>query len=253
MLVEESPAATPTLFEGVPADELGVMLARFERRHVLDGDVLVHEGESTHEMYVIERGAADVFVATDDGGMHHVNRLGPGGVLGEMSLLTDQPASATVRAMGPLDVLVVGGAEFQRLAATYPRIYHNVSAILARKLFQSDRRALQRGPLMHATLVDRGAPALLGYALACSVAWHGQRTTLLLDLAHDELPPEVNALIGRGESHAAGHVEVRTARPEGMYAPAHLPEAVRDLGRSFDYVLIQVPDSVPPLPGGRTI
>src|SRR5262245_59871377 len=246
MLVEESPAATPTLFEGVPADELGVMLARFERRHVLDGDVLVHEGESTHEMYVIERGAADVFVATDDGGMHHVNRLGPGGVLGEMSLLTDQPASATVRATGPLDVLVVGGADFQRLASMYPRIYHNVSAILARKLFQSDRRALQRGPLMHATLVDRGAPALLGYALACSVAWHGQRAVLLLDLAHEEMPAELKALLDSGQAQSACRAEVRVARAEGSYALERLPEAIRDLGRTFDYVLVQVPHSAPP-------
>jgi NTE family protein len=239
----------PALFDGVPPDELARLFTRLERRTVEDGATLLTEGSQSHEMYVVERGAADAFVIGPDGREHHVNRLGQGGVLGEMSLLTGQSASATVRAVGHTELLVIGDVEFERIAQSYPRIYHNVGVILSRKVFESDRRALQRGPLMHATLVDAGAPPLLGYAVACSVAWHGQGPTLLLDLTDADRPEFVT----RAKSGPDLQLDVRSDRLEGSFAPEHLPRAIRELGRTHDYVLVQLPSSVPALPDGRTV
>jgi NTE family protein len=237
--------ATPTLFDGVPPEELVRLFLRLERRTLAHGTTLLTEGLQAHEMYVVEQGAADAFVTGPDGREHHVNRLGAGGVLGEMSLLTGQPASATVRAVGQLEVLVIGDREFEHVASSYPRIYHNVGAILSRKVFESDRRALERGPLMQATLIDAGAPPLLGYAIACSVAWHARRPTLLLDLTDVDRPD-------LGEA-AGTRLEVRTGRLEGSFAPEHLPRVIRELGRTHDYVLVQLPPAVPELPDARTV
>src|SRR5207248_2862551 len=119
-----------TLFDGVPPDELSRLFARLKRRRLDDGAILVSEGAHTHQMFVIDGGTADVFVTGSDGEQHHVSRLGPGGLLGEMALLTGQPASATVKAVGHLDVLAIDDTQFEAIAATYPRIYHNVGAIL---------------------------------------------------------------------------------------------------------------------------
>jgi hypothetical protein len=217
---EEPPQLT--LFDGVSADDLRSVFRGMERRVLADGIALLTECSQVHEMYVVERGAADALVTGPDGQQHHVNRLRPGGLLGEMSLLTGHVASATVRAVGQLEVLVIGDAQFEHLASAYPRSYHNVGAILSRKVFESDWRALQRGPLMNAMLVDVDAPPFLGYAVACSVAWHGRGPTLLLDLAHGENPVPY----ARGGLAADNQVEVRTGQLDAAYAPDQLPRVI---------------------------
>src|SRR4029077_4624944 len=93
---------------------------------------------------------------------------------------------------------------------------------------------------------DAGAPAQLAYAVACSVAWHGRGPTLLLDLSHS-----ASSSPAASDSHAP--VEVRTGQLEGAYAPEHLPRVVRELGRTHDYVLVQLPPSVPVLPFGQAV
>jgi CRP-like cAMP-binding protein len=76
------------LFDGVPTDDLRSVLRSMERRVFADGVDVLTEDNHVHEMYLVERGAADAFVTAPDGTQHHVNRLGPGGLLGEMSMLT---------------------------------------------------------------------------------------------------------------------------------------------------------------------
>jgi NTE family protein len=180
-----------------------------------------------------------VFVSDRNGIEHHVNRVGPGGTLGEMALLTGEPASATVRAASELEVLVLSEAEFRRAAATLPRIYENVAAVLSRKLYYADRRLLDSHRDVLAWLVDQGAPPLLGYALACSVAWHSRKPTLLLVLC--ETPsPELVAIAGAADASTTGAAArayvrlIRRSLPAGSVA-----QIVDELPTQYAHVLVQ--------------
>src|SRR5262245_40779980 len=112
---------SPGFFDGLSDGELATILGALERRSFKPGATLLVEGDRPREMYVVQSGVAHVYVADREGHEHLVNRVGPGNTLGEMPLLTGEPASATVRAAGELDVLVMNEQEFRRAATTAPR------------------------------------------------------------------------------------------------------------------------------------
>jgi CRP-like cAMP-binding protein len=185
-----------TIFDGLPAGALEAELLGLERRHFPAGSVVLAEGDSTFETYVVESGTADVFVSDRDGVEARIGTVVPGSTIGEMSVLTGEPAAATVRAMADLEVLVLSQSDFERLAAKYPLIYRNVGALLSDRLDRSNRRPFRDATGRVTVLRDLGAPPLLGYALACSMAWHLRRATLLVVL--DDSPSEDLAALARG-------------------------------------------------------
>src|SRR3954447_22941822 len=105
----------PSFFEGLPPEDLSPILGRLERRRFPAGSVMLVEGESVAEMYLVEEGLVEVMIADHNGAEHLLTRIGAGGTLGEMALFTDQPASATVRAISDVEVLVFTRDEFQRM------------------------------------------------------------------------------------------------------------------------------------------
>jgi NTE family protein len=238
----------PAFFDGVETEELKSLLGALPRRRFAVGSVLIAEGDSPREMYIAESGRADVLVADRHGEEHQVGRIVPGTAIGEMSLLTGQPAAGTVRAAEELDVLVLSRAELERVASRFPRIYRNVSAVLAERLAETNRVSLRdlRGRLT--LLRDEGGPPLLGYALACSVAWHTRSSTLLLVVGED-VPAELSALATLAPDQIAARTapsrkgaHVMVVERQGAFAPPRLTETIDDLLMSFDSVLVQTRD-----------
>jgi NTE family protein len=214
---------------------------------------LLVEGDSLRNLYVVRSGSADVFVSDRNGIEHRVNRVGPGGTLGEMALLTGEPVSATVRAASELDVLVLSESEFQRAAAVLPRIHQNVAAVLSRKLYHADRRSLDSTRDLLAWLVDDGAPPLLGYALACSIAWHSRKPTLLLVLGETP-PPELVAIANEADKSTTttasrAHVRLIQSPP----ASGSVARVVDEVPMHFAYVLVQAGPGTPMATGQRHI
>lgn len=254
------------LFAGLAAEELAAALAPLERRAFPAGATVLAEGDDPREMYLIRDGAARVSIAGPDGSERTIATLGPGATVGEMSLFTGQAVSATVRAApdADLDVLVLRAADLQRLLDTFPAISRNLGMIFAERLARTNRLALRDTGGRVAVLDDHGAPPLLGYALACSVAWHTRAPTLLLMLADSAsaVPDDLAALAAarpmpdhplpdltaRGEPAAAagrgpaeGALHVLVTAPTGTYAPAALPQTIDDLRTRYAHVLLQVP------------
>jgi CRP-like cAMP-binding protein len=73
-----------------------------------DGEVIIREGDAGREMYVIQRGSVEVLRSI--GGRTVVfATLERGGFFGEDgALLESEPRNATVRAIGDVDLLVIG-------------------------------------------------------------------------------------------------------------------------------------------------
>ena len=111
----ENAVGIPSFFDGVPADAATVLLEGLETRRFPAGSVVVAEGDSPRQMYLTESGTAEVMV-----GERRVGSVHPGTTIGEMSLFTGQPASATVRAIDELVVRVLGERELERIATVHP-------------------------------------------------------------------------------------------------------------------------------------
>ena len=162
----------------MPVEELEPLLDRLERRHVEPGSIVVAEGDAPQELYVVRSGSAEVLVANGRGERRRVGHVAAGATLCEMSLFTGEPASATVRATTDLELLVVGGAEFERLADRFPVVYRNLGSILSQRLAVVSRLAA-RDRLGRLTLLEDGGTPTSAWALACSLAWHTRRPTAL--------------------------------------------------------------------------
>lgn len=76
-----------------------------------DGEVIVRQGDTGREMFIIQSGEAQVSTARN-GKEAILATLSRGDFFGEMSLLEDMPRSATVRAKGETRALVLNTSSF---------------------------------------------------------------------------------------------------------------------------------------------
>ncbi|MET0283927.1 MAG: serine/threonine-protein kinase [Polyangiales bacterium] len=77
-------------------------------RQFADGELIVREGEPSEDAFIIVRGECDVYREDE-----HMRRMREGDVFGEVGLFTRGTRSATVRAVGPVTVLVVTRETFE--------------------------------------------------------------------------------------------------------------------------------------------
>lgn len=108
-------------------------------RLVRAGDVVMSEGQTGDEAYVLDRGTLRV---TREGAL--LAELGPGSWVGEMSLLLDEPRSATVTALTDAQLRRVTRDSFARLLTQDHRRTQELLRQLARRVKDSSAR-LARG------------------------------------------------------------------------------------------------------------
>jgi len=249
-----------SFFDGLEADQLSEVLDQLEERRFPAGAVVLAEGDAPRELYIVRSGFADIYLSDRSDGERHIGRVGPGASLGEVSLFTGQPVSATVRAVEDLDVLAISEPEFHRIADRFPRVYRNLGTILSERLVRSDQRSQQSRPTRVATLINEGAPPLVGYALACSLAWHLRAPVALLVVTDGEPPEDLAALASRsgdgvvpaGDGRARAHLAIIPR--SGIEPHGGLAGLVDRLVARHEHVLVQVPAGGPNGDlGGRTV
>lgn len=113
---------------------------RFELVEVDADTALIEQGERARGMFVLLAGTATVDRAGDDGAVRQLAELELGAVIGEMSLLTQQPAIATVTTTSKVFAVVLPAAAFRELIMTHPQVL-----IYVNELADERRRALDGG------------------------------------------------------------------------------------------------------------
>ncbi|MBK5221375.1 MAG: cyclic nucleotide-binding domain-containing protein [Acidimicrobiia bacterium] len=127
--------ASVSLFSGATDAELA-QISKVTTEVKLDsGTVLMEQGASAREAFVIVEGSAEVTV---DG--TSVATLGPGDCVGEVALLDKGPRSATVTATSALTTLVLDPREFKTLLLTVPAIAVKVAMALASRVRECDTK-----------------------------------------------------------------------------------------------------------------
>jgi NTE family protein len=235
-----------SIFEGLPPEELARVVESLECRVYEAGQTVVAEGDRTKEVFIAQSGSADVVIAGEDGVDRLVGHIVPGGTVGEISLLTGQPAVATVLAGPGFEAIVLTEGDFARLADTFPQVYRNLGTILAERLARTDRLAVGAREGHLTLLEDAGAPPLLGYALACSIAWHTRERTLLLVLSENPHQDLLDLATTSGErpwrsARKADEVgaDLMVAPKAEVFEQRALPATFEALFHVFDHILVQ--------------
>lgn len=103
------------------------------------GDVLVREGEAGDAFFLIQSG--DVQVTTHKGEEKVVlARLSPGAFFGEVSVLTDEPRTATVTALMDGEAVRFEKALVKEILGAYPRVADLLKKIVARRTEDTIRK-----------------------------------------------------------------------------------------------------------------
>jgi CRP/FNR family cyclic AMP-dependent transcriptional regulator len=101
--------------------------------------VVLNAGDSTDNIYFVLSGALKVQVSDEDGREVILSKLGPGELFGEMGVLDDHPRSATVLAVEPSQVVVMGKADFKQCLVDNPDVSLFIMRNLTKRLRMADR------------------------------------------------------------------------------------------------------------------
>jgi CRP-like cAMP-binding protein len=125
--------ATSPLFTPFTKDQQSELLRRFEGVEVEAGTEVIREGEQGTGLFVALSGELEAVSRAGGGEPVVLGRLRTGDIFGEMSLLTHQPTSATVRALGKCMLLFLDRTYVERLAGAVPEVRAYFSGVASRR------------------------------------------------------------------------------------------------------------------------
>lgn len=128
-----------SMFAGLRAEVVNQLVEKAERIELGPGEVLFEEDAPAAEMLVVRKGRLDV-VKHALGSEARIATLGPGDVVGEMSLIDIQPRSAAVRAVDVSTVVVLKHADIATLYREDPPSYTLLVLNIAREISLRLRR-----------------------------------------------------------------------------------------------------------------
>jgi small-conductance mechanosensitive channel/CRP-like cAMP-binding protein len=103
------------------------------------GENIITQGAPAGPMFILLGGRADVLVEAG-GQTTPVARIGPGDCIGEVSVLTGDPRSATVRALTDCPAVEIRKAILAPIAASSPDFLDSLSDLLAERRMQNEGR-----------------------------------------------------------------------------------------------------------------
>ena len=101
------------VFPDLVGPELGALAERAERMSFAPGDTIVAEGDLADRFYVIARGEVAISRRSPEGDEIKLARLGRGQFFGEVGILAETRRTATVRAIGDVELLGLSWQIFQ--------------------------------------------------------------------------------------------------------------------------------------------
>jgi NTE family protein len=141
---EQFLARVPML-AGLSAPMLEDLVRRARVVRVAAGDWLFREGDPGDAMYVVRAGRLQLFRDGEEAA--GVRELGRGSALGELSLLTSSPRSASVRAARHSELIAIDRDDFQRLLRDAPELALALTRVLGDHLRASRPMAPDVRPL----------------------------------------------------------------------------------------------------------
>lgn len=265
------------LFHGLQPHEITEIVARLQPVNCKRGERILERGIWQGRLYIIASGQVSVLLQdstldegtafTTPGGQswpdqdsgkrersgaqsYIVTQLGPGECFGEMSLITGDPPSATVRAERDSVLWSLTHLDFMALISACPTLLSNINTILVQRLARMNRHIspAHTAEKVWLALVEKtGAPLerSLAFHIADALALRSCKRVLLVDMG------EQDALLA---SHFATYSDqVRPGLLECARDPAslrkHQAPTVTSAGRHYPAITTLLALSTPQVGG----
>ena len=135
------------LGRGVTSQQVEQLAQASVGQKVAAGHSLMNEGDRPSGLVFLLQGDVEVFKHGPDGQRQSLAKVEAPTLLGEMSLITDRPTSATVVALTECDLQLLTKAQFQRLIAADSiaayKLVMTIATVIAARLAKLDRKVLE--------------------------------------------------------------------------------------------------------------
>jgi CRP-like cAMP-binding protein len=115
---------------------------RYPRRHLPAGATLFSEGDFGETMFLVVKGSLQVSKQVIEGADKVLSTLDVGQYVGEMSLLTSAPRSATVKALDETEVIEIDQQAFVQLLHEQPLVGLDLMRQMAHRLQETNEQLI---------------------------------------------------------------------------------------------------------------
>jgi len=180
--IVSSPRGVTGLEQLLAPDDWRELLSRMDVHEYPPGEHMVQQGALEPPFFIIGEGVASVVAQGPNGERRELGRIGAGECVGEMSLLTGDPASADVVALTTVRAYSASQAKLASLDDLRSRVIEALSSILASRLKHANERLLTLSSASNHVVVCGPAviEALAGLPAAVAEAVNGSVLVMLL-------------------------------------------------------------------------
>lgn len=174
------------LFSGLPQVAQKLIEERCYIAEYRKGHILYKEGLPSDSFYCIVSGRAKVFVKTPSGEDKTLIFLHRGDYVGIVSLLTDEPHSASVQMVNDSVVLRIDKKDFGLLLNEIPQLALKLSESLSRRLKRKESRAktvFESTIISVYGLAKKSGRTMYSVNLAIALAYETRKKAILIDMS----------------------------------------------------------------------
>lgn len=186
-----------SLFASLSQEACARLVQKLKAMDFQKGDVIVQEGDRGDSLFILESGLVKVVLGHGTDKPQVLARLRAGDYFGEMSLLTNEPRSATVIATVETKALVLQKYDLDELMKQYPSMALHFSRVLSKRLKATSRLKSDQESYAIVSIYsedeDRITRTLLTMNLAASLVKETAKRVLMID-ADGEARDVINAL-----------------------------------------------------------
>lgn len=136
--IQEELAATE-LFSPLSREDIVELAAGSYERTFHPGDTIIEEGAVDNSLLIISSGVVEVVKQGSRGKEVNVDRLGVGNFIGEMSLMTGRPRSATVRALVTVRGIIVPKQAIESILQRNPALSEQIAEKMVERKMQDPK------------------------------------------------------------------------------------------------------------------
>lgn len=176
------------LFAALDDDAAAALRASTVETRMAKGQELFHEGDPGDRMFIITEGKIKLGHTAPDGRESLLAILGPGELLGELSLFDPGPRTATATALTDVTLIALGHASLRPWLTGRPEVAEELLRALAQRLRRTNEAM--------ADLVFSDVPGRLAKVLLELADKFGRQLGDGLHVSHDMTQEELAQLVG---------------------------------------------------------